>query len=271
MKQRLVSAAIGILLLIILLFFYNTWIFNLVIGLLAALGIHELMLAAKYTQRKLLTALSLTIGFLVPICIGWNFEFIKMLILFYVMLLFALYIGQHEHIRFETMCSACFFTMVISFSMSTFIVMRDATVDAPYLYVILGLGSAWIPDAGAYFTGRFFGKHPMAPRISPKKTVEGLIGGLLSGIIFYFAYSYGYAAVLGWEISFNNGNLLILGIVTSVAGVIGDLVASLIKRQCGIKDFGTIIPGHGGILDRFDSVLFAYPTFVILLHYLPIY
>ncbi len=270
MGRRLLSAAVGLPLLFILLFFYHTWIFNLAIGLVAAVAIHELLLAAGYTKRKLLTALSLTVGFLIPICIGWDGEWLKVLLLGYVTLLFALYIGQHDHIRFEVLGSACFFTLIIASAMSSFILLRDGTTEAPYLYVILGLGSAWIPDAGAYFTGRLCGKHPMAPRISPKKTVEGLVGGLLSGLLFFYLYSYGYAAVVGMEPDFNHLHLLLVGMVSVGAGVIGDLVASLIKRQCGIKDFGTIIPGHGGILDRFDSVLFAYPTFAILQHYLPI-
>ena len=131
---------------------------------------------------------------------------------------------------------------------------------------------AWIADGGAYFAGTFFGKHKLCPEISPKKTWEGFFGGLVSAIVFAILLGFGYEL---WDKIFTGEqhftvNVLVLGIIAVVCtflGVLGDLVASLLKRQCGVKDFGNILPGHGGIMDRFDSVLFVAPFVYIAIQY----
>jgi phosphatidate cytidylyltransferase len=112
----------------------------------------------------------------------------------------------------------------------------------------------WASDTGAYFVGRSFGKHKLAERLSPKKTVEGFIGGI------------GASAIVGYLLSHYNSTLgvttwLICGIVLAIAGTAGDLFESMLKRQLGVKDSGNILPGHGGILDRFDSTYFAAPVY----------
>lgn len=122
---------------------------------------------------------------------------------------------------------------------------------------------AWATDTGAYFTGYFLGKHKLAPEMSPKKTVEGAIGGIVVAMLITVAYGY---ILYG---SFNTIGVIkyaILGGAGSVVSQIGDLAASCIKRDFGKKDYGTLLPGHGGLMDRFDSVLFAapYALFMIL-------
>lgn len=118
--------------------------------------------------------------------------------------------------------------------------------------------SAWGSDTMAYFTGRFFGRHKMAPVLSPKKTVEGLLGGIVFAGLFGLLFS----------IAFNGGQdklpFFIICLCGGAISVIGDLAASAIKRDKGIKDYGTLIPGHGGILDRFDSILFTAPVIYFL-------
>ena len=112
---------------------------------------------------------------------------------------------------------------------------------------------AWVSDIFAYFTGRFFGKHKLIPEISPKKTVEGAVGAIVCTMLFMVLY--GWIVSLCTELSVNYLVLLIAGPVLSVVGQIGDLIASLVKRERGVKDYGTLLPGHGGIMDRFDSIL----------------
>jgi phosphatidate cytidylyltransferase len=109
----------------------------------------------------------------------------------------------------------------------------------------------WITDTGAFFTGMRFGKHPLAPRLSPKKTIEGAIGGLIAAMVMSMAW--GTWVGLPWW------HCLILGTALGLLAQVGDLCESAIKRDLGIKDFGTLLPGHGGILDRFDSLLFTAP------------
>ena len=123
-----------------------------------------------------------------------------------------------------------------------------------WLVVIAAFGS----DIFAYFTGYFLGKHKMAPNLSPKKTIEGAVGGLIGSS--FFGWLFGYIFIR--EIA---GVCLILGLVGGLAGMAGDLTASAFKRKMGIKDYGTLIPGHGGIMDRFDSVIFVAPVMFYLI------
>ncbi len=140
------------------------------------------------------------------------------------------------------------------------ILLRDAE-HGEYLYLMPFL-TAWGSDIFAYLVGRFFGKHKLAPRVSPKKTVEGSVGGIIGNIIFYAVY----AVVLSAAVSIqpNYPALILIAVITSVISQIGDLFMSLIKRHHGIKDFGKIMPGHGGTLDRFDSLIAVAPFLYLL-------
>jgi phosphatidate cytidylyltransferase len=120
-------------------------------------------------------------------------------------------------------------------------------------YIFFALFIIWATDSGAYFIGRAFGKHKLWPEISPKKTVEGSIGGILSALLIAFIFS-----------MFSDWNVPALQLygttaILSIFGQIGDLVESALKRHYGVKDSGNLLPGHGGILDRFDSLLFVLP------------
>ncbi len=117
----------------------------------------------------------------------------------------------------------------------------------------------WVADSGAYFAGKSFGKHKMAPRVSPNKTIEGLIGGVIAALVA------GWFAAKWFDIQFSSyAALFITTLLTVVISVLGDLVESMFKRVSGIKDSGNIIPGHGGVLDRIDSLTAAFPIFTLL-------
>ncbi len=130
------------------------------------------------------------------------------------------------------------------------------------LLVLAVMALVWCADSGAYFTGRAIGKTPMIPHVSPKKTLEGLAGGILLAIIGMIIF-----VRLGWFSIYGNNmvHVLIAGFFTILFSVVGDLVESMLKRLAGIKDSGKIFPGHGGMLDRIDSQLAAIPTFLTLM------
>ncbi len=132
--------------------------------------------------------------------------------------------------------------------LSSHIVLLDKTAKGAMVFVaiLIAVGT----DVFAYFTGLFIGKHKLCPKISPKKTVEGAIGGLIGSIVFCSIFGF---LVFGESI----WHFVVAGLVGSVFAQVGDLCASIFKRKMGIKDYGHLIPGHGGILDRFDSLLFT--------------
>jgi len=126
------------------------------------------------------------------------------------------------------------------------------------LWLLTALCTVWAADSGAYFAGRRFGKRKLAPTISPNKTVEGVYGGLLAGVLVAMGFGVWAGAgadALGW--------LLLVSVVTVLAAVVGDLFESLLKRQAGVKDSGHLIPGHGGLLDRLDAMFAALPVFAL--------
>lgn len=126
------------------------------------------------------------------------------------------------------------------------------------LWLLTALAIVWAADSGAYFAGRRFGRHKLAPRISPNKTLEGLLGGVLAGVLV----GLGGAALAGISAA-QVPAVILVSAVTVLASVLGDLFESLLKRHCGAKDSGHLIPGHGGVLDRIDGVLAALPVFLL--------
>ncbi len=165
-----------------------------------------------------------------------------------------------------TFAGACYIGGTLAFT----IVLRQLDTPlraAPLADLGMQPGAAWLSsvllmtwggDAVAYFVGRQFGRHPLAPSLSPRKSWEGAAGGLVGSALLGICCVW----LCGLPIAFWGGALL--GLVTGVAGPIGDLVESMIKRQIGLKDVGSMIPGHGGLLDRIDSILFAVPAGYLL-------
>lgn len=160
---------------------------------------------------------------------------------------------------------AAYFCVLYAPVMFSFIYRIRMTEYGIYLVWMVFIAS-WISDTFAYFTGVLFGKHKLAPVLSPKKSVEGSIGGVVGSALAGALFGYLFAAKVGQEV-----NLIVvcavLGALGSVISQIGDLAASAIKRNQDIKDYGTLIPGHGGIMDRFDSVIVTAPIIYFLVYY----
>ena len=134
-------------------------------------------------------------------------------------------------------------------------------------YLVLAIGLAFVTDAGAYFVGMFFGRHRGITQVSPKKSAEGFVGGLVIGAVF--------AVIVGFVLQFAAGYtvnylfLCIYGVAGALVTEVGDLAFSLIKREHGIKDYGKLLPGHGGMMDRFDSMVFCAPIVMLFSQCIP--
>ena len=164
-------------------------------------------------------------------------------------------------------CVATMMTIYVSFSMASILLLRDLGPDGAIgskIY-LLAFIFAWVPDIGGYFFGRFLGKRKLIPDVSPKKTVAGFVGGIISAV----AVSSAYGFIIGLRFDHLSSCALLggLAVVCAVVSVCGDLLASLVKRHYAIKDYGFIFPGHGGVMDRFDSVIAVAP-FLYILSYL---
>ncbi len=145
----------------------------------------------------------------------------------------------------------CFYVIA---AFTGLILLRYCSADGKYIYLISFFG-AWVTDTFAYFAGRLFGKHKLIPEISPKKTVEGSIGGTVFCVLFMVLYGWIVAKISGGAAQANYLMLALSGLVVAFVSQIGDLAMSAVKRINAIKDYGKLFPGHGGVLDRFDSVL----------------
>ena len=155
----------------------------------------------------------------------------------------------------------CFTSMVIIRYTDAALGTGGTAINGKYIYLLAFLG-AWVCDTFAYFVGKFFGKHKLIPEISPKKTIEGSIGGMAFTVGAFALYALIVNSAFDTNLSYVK--LCIIGLVLSVVSQIGDLIASSVKRQNDIKDYGNLFPGHGGVLDRFDSVMLTAPTLFIL-------
>ena len=260
MKQRLISAGVGVLLLIVVLYFFNTPLVNAVVALLGALAVYELMSAAGYIKNRALTLLVILFAGATAFLPAEDFVTAAY---GYVLLLVLLLLAGHEKIPFQEISFTFMIGLLVPFSFQMLLRFRDQFPEhIGFFYVFLALGSSWLTDTGAFYTGSFFGKHKLAPKISPKKTVEGVIGGVVTCTVFALVFAFFFVAYQqnhSVMLQVNYLALLLAAPFFSLTAVVGDLAASVIKRQCSIKDFGHIMPGHGGVLDRFDSVLMVAP------------
>lgn len=180
-----------------------------------------------------------------------------LLLLYY----FALAVFSKGKISIEALAVFYMMTIYIVASFTCLILLRNGA-NGTYFYLLPFVG-AWISDSFAYFTGRLFGRHKLIPEVSPKKTVEGSIGGIVFTAISFVVYGIVLKQIFP-SVDADYILLVVMGAAASVISQVGDLIASVIKRHYGIKDYGKLFPGHGGVMDRFDSVLATAPIVYIL-------
>ncbi len=269
MLTRILSAAVGIVIAVVVLIFHDTYVLNVAVALLSAGMIYELMKAAQCKDMLISLVLSVAYACGMPFVTATKYSL--MVTVAYVMLMFCGLLFKHKYYRYEKLFFTIASTVLVTNSMNTLILLHELGGRNGIMYLIMGLCGAWLSDSGAYFVGTFMGKNKLCPEISPKKTVEGFIGGILITGFLFLVINFVYSKIVSHSVHINYFELFVLGMLLSVVGTLGDLSASVLKRQCDIKDYGNIMPGHGGVMDRFDSVLFVAPFMLAFVYVFNIY
>ncbi len=273
MKERIRSSIVIIVILGILVFLSHIpYVINICVALLAAAALYEVLVATKYLESKVLISFCLLFALLIPLAgiftqHGYTISFTLGLFLF-TMVFFLLYLHYYKTFKIEHISFIFIMTFLIPFFFSTIIFVRQQEFGLWNMIMIFIC--AWTTDAGGYVFGRMFGRHKMTPVISPKKTIEGALGGMAASIACLTAFAY-CIDLLCPETEVNYPLILLYGIFGAGCAILGDLTASLIKRNFGAKDFGNLIPGHGGIMDRFDSVWFVAPMIFLAMQFAPVF
>ena len=258
MKQRIISGTLCVAVLVVVLCFYNTLVLEAAISALAAIAVFELLAAAGFRENKPFLYAGVVAAALVPY--AHNLGILPFVIAAFLVAVVILLLKFHSKVGFEKVSFAIVATLGVSLCFNSIVALRDLSEKVGLFYILVAFGGAWFADTGAYFTGMLLGKHKLSPVISPKKTIEGAVGGVVWNVgllcLLAFVYTKIYAN-MGTVLTVSYLNIAILAVAVAFAGMAGDLIASVIKRQIGIKDYGKLIPGHGGIMDRFDSILFT--------------
>lgn len=255
---RFISGAVCAVLALVLIF-APPLVFHIAVGAACLVALYELYRTFEQTKKwqiMVLGYLFAVIFLVMPLFpISLPKELFMFLLVVYLMLLSVCSVVYHETIKFADVTRG-FFSLVYGVLLLLHLSYIRFLDNGVALVILVFLG-AWLPDTFAYFAGRFFGKHKLIPAVSPKKTIEGSVGGVLGAVISFMVY--GVVLQFGFGYTVNYWLLLFLALTCGVVSQFGDLSASVIKRECGQKDFGNLIPGHGGILDRFDSLIFVAP------------
>ncbi|MGN0171564.1 MAG: phosphatidate cytidylyltransferase [Acutalibacteraceae bacterium] len=271
MKARILTGLIGGSAALLVLLFFPAWAISIVMALVSALGMYELLIVSGYLKHKGLLTAAMAFTLCAPFLLMGGSHFIAVCALvLYVLVLALIQITHHGRLRVEGTGFVFFVSVIVALALSCIAYMR--ALPHGIFYVFLAFIIAWLCDIGAYFTGTLFGKHKLCPKISPKKTVEGLVGGIvlsvLCSLLGAWIYEVAVLAPAGQHIVYWQVGLLAL--LLAPLSVIGDLFCSIIKRQSHVKDFGNVFPGHGGVMDRFDSLLFVAPILFIVCTRLPL-
>lgn len=280
MKVRIITGVTCALVVIMLLVFTGLGyqgVMSIPMGAIAAIAAYEMMRVSK-CKNKVLTVVSMIAAAIGPAYVDFGLQKyipipLSAIVIIYVIALLIIMLKFYDTTKFEHVALALFASIIIPGALGTFFKVRDLCVEFPDLFqrshcvflILSAMYSAWMSDTWAYFVGSKFGKHKLAPKISPKKSVEGAVGGVFGNALFcvvtYFICDY----TCFRNETLNVWMIFIGSIILTILGMCGDLSASVIKRNFGEKDFGNLFPGHGGVLDRIDSFLVTMPALYVMI------
>ncbi len=267
MLLRTISAICTLLIFLPAFIWSDTVILVIAMSFLASRSVYEMLRCTKLLKRKAVSIPAIGLAILMPFACRLGSFFgpdlfsdgilhapMALALVFFFTVIISLVLARKDANLHATVSTAAM-CIYITVGFSSMVLLRDLD-NGEYIYW-LPFMTTWGSDIFAYIIGRLFGKHKLAPRVSPKKTVEGSIGGMIGNIVFVLVYILIISNFT--TVNPNYPAIIIVAIVTSIISQIGDLFMSLVKRNYGIKDFGRIMPGHGGTLDRFDSLIAVAP------------
>ncbi len=256
MKTRVITGICALAILIPFLIFSGTWLFPVGIALVSLICAFEIFQCTGFHKKLEITIPVYLAVLILPFLLRYFPEYFASIAFIcagvYILYLFSLIVWSHGKIPYGEAVAVFATVLYMTVAMNSIVYIRDFPESGQYAYFLIFIG-AWISDTFAYFTGVLIGKHKLIEDVSPKKTIEGSIGGIVFCTLFFV----GFGLIVDHFFD-RNANLIFLaisGVLVSVISQIGDLIMSVIKRHYKIKDFGKIFPGHGGMLDRFDSIL----------------
>jgi len=269
MRTRILTGTCLLAVAVPVMIFSDTFLFIAVMSILAGIGVFEMLRCLEVHKNYMLSIPSYCITLLAPGATRYSDAFSSSgLLLFSVFYLYTVYIlacsmFSRGRIRFAAAAQTIVATVYIGCGFACFIATRDLEKHGLFL-LLMAFVITYATDIFAYFVGVFFGKHKLIPAVSPKKTIEGSVGGTVLGTACFvgcaFLYSHFFKAGTP-----NVLPLIICGVSLSLVSQIGDLIASFIKREKNLKDYGKIFPGHGGVMDRFDSAIAVMPVMYLLM------
>lgn len=267
MITRILAGVILLPLLLVVALWTPPLILTVFVSVFSAVAVNELLYNTGLVRNTRMNIYTMIAAFIVPLWCYYGCSYpvaLAGVLIFYIALFTELLLANTK-VPFTQAALCMVAGLIIPYLFSALV--RTLMMSHGRYFIMLPFVVAFLTDIGAYFVGVTMGKHKLCPVISPKKTVEGLVGGIVLAIIGMVAYA--LILQLGFGFKINYFYVAIYGVLGSLTGVIGDLSFSVIKRQTGIKDYGHLIPGHGGILDRFDSVIVTAPLIEALLVLIP--
>ena len=263
MKSRILVAVAGVPILVYVVLWAPSAVMLIALCLLAGIGSMELQQCVSGVKRSELVGMSAGAA---VFTVAWHYDrpqTLALLLVLETLIFFGYAISKGGEVKFNQTMAGLFGSIAIGWSFSSFLRLEASGIHRAYLLLPFILSFAC--DTFAYFSGLTLGKHKLAPKVSPKKTVEGSIGGLLGnvacGLLFAWVMDRWFGGGIGY------GPMALMALVCGAVSQIGDLSFSLIKREFGIKDYGHLFLEHGGVLDRFDSVLFVAPVVELVFKY----
>ncbi len=276
MKNRLLTTFIGLPLVIVVLIFSRTVVLPVAVTVFCMIGVYEMVSCLGFAKNPSVLFPSLAFTAFLTASSRYVVEktgnlssfisFFATLTFAYAFYLLCLAVFSKGKKDIAGVALVALATVYITVGFTCLILLRDMTAAGLKDYGIclfaLVFVGAWIPDSAGYFGGRAFGKHKLIPEVSPKKTVEGAVCGVVFGAVAYSVTGLIFS-LLGYGTP-NYLALVLSGLAISVISIFGDLIASLIKRKYGVKDYGWLFPGHGGVMDRFDSIIAITPFLMMV-------